>query len=108
MKKLLSFCALALLFACTETPEAETSDTITAVTEVKSKGKSAISEGELAQFPENAQLIYRHNQNLQVMEKTQAEKLFMEECTKLLTKKGISVSGLTNHEIITKVLTLKN
>jgi len=108
MKKILSIFVLSLLFACNENIETEPSNTVLAASEVKAKGTATPSEQDLAKFPENARLVYRHNQNLQIMEKAQAEKLFMEECIKLLTKKGFSVSGLSDHEIVTKVLTLKN
>jgi len=108
MKKTLILFALPFVFACSETPESEPSYAAPDASDIQAKGTATPSEQDLAKFPENAQLIYRYNQNLQIMEKAQAEKIFMQECMKLLTKKGISVSGLTDHEIITKVLTLKN
>lgn len=108
MKKILTICAMTLLFACNENNEVESSKIPDSSIEIKAKGSSTISEEELAKFPESAQLIYRHNQNLMVMEKKEAEKIFIDQCTKLLDKKGISSRGLSDHEIITKVLALKN
>lgn len=108
MKKTFILCALPFVFACSESPAPESSNAAPTTFDIQAKGTAAPSEQDLAKFPENAQLVYRYNQNLQIMEKAQAEKIFMKECMKLLAKKGISASGLSDNEIVTKVLTLKN
>lgn len=108
MKRVLSICTLSILFACNDQIEAESTTEVPAPSNVQQKGNATLTEEQLAQFPENARLVYRHNQNLQVMGKVEADKLFLEECTKLLSKKGVSFEGLTDHEIVKKTLTLKH
>lgn len=108
MKRVLSICVLSILFACNDQTETESTTEVPAPSNVQQKGNATLTEEQLAQIPENARLVYRHNQNLQVMEAAEADKLFLAECKKLLTKKGIAFSGLSEHEIVKKTLTLRD